>query len=238
MPVAAVVAVALGALALTAAPSPGAEGASASLYALANSQRLEGRVRVSYECEAGEACEWSGEATAYAQETECPEEIEASHRVWSGALKRSTATAYGRFTFLPETPGGATLCMYLNLPLEDESELLEEVSEAVAANAPQSSGGSGHGEPPAGGGSQPQPAGQTAPSPAATDKTLARVYRPFRANGSTALRTKMAAEWTKRLGVRASTRELGSLNSRGHQQRRHRKIAHPETETGDFDERC
>ena len=186
--VATVVVLALAAFMLTAAPSVGAEGASGHIYALANSEKLEGRAQINYECEAGAACEWFGAASAYAEEAECPEEIEASHRVWSGALRRSTGTAYGRFSFLPEAPGGATLCLYLNLPLEEESELLEAVSETVAPPAPHTGRGSGKGTPPAhGGGSQPTPGGQSVRGPSAA--TLARVYRPFRANGTTTLRT-------------------------------------------------
>jgi hypothetical protein len=176
---------------LTAAPSAGAEGASGHLYTLANSERLEGRVQINYECETGEPCQWSGEASAYAEEAECPEEIEASHRVWSGALRRSTGTAYGRFSFLPEAPGGATLCLYLNLPLEEESELLESVSEAPTSQAPNAGHGSAKGTPPAdgGGASQATPGSESQPGASVTSKTLARVYRPFRANGSTTLHT-------------------------------------------------
>ncbi len=185
--VAAVAVLALAACILTAAPSVGAEGASGHIYALDNGEKLEGRVQIDYECEAGAPCEWSGEASAYAQEAECPEEIEASHRVWSGAFRRSTGTAYGRFSFLPEAPGGATLCLYLNLPLEEESELLETVSETVAL-APHTGRGSGKGTAPApGGGPQPTPGGQPERGPSAA--TLARVYRPFRANGTSTLRT-------------------------------------------------
>lgn len=179
------------AIALALAPPAHAEGANGQLFALPDSHRLEGRVEVEFECEAEEPCEWFGAVSAYGLEAECPEELEASHRVWRGAVKRSTATAKGHFTFLPEAPGGATLCIYVELPLEAESELLESVSETVAALPSKAPGAPGEGtRPPQSGGGAPGPSGAGGTSTGALPNTIVSVYRPFRVGGRTTLRTR------------------------------------------------
>jgi hypothetical protein len=176
-----------------------ADSASGRIYTVPGSDRLEGRVTISHECEAGEPCQWSAAVSAYGAEAECPQELELANRVWSGQLHRTSATANAHFRFTPEEPGAATLCMYVVLPLEIEDELLESISEA--ATAPPAAGGhsggrNGGGR--SGGGSEGGPgstpvggsgSGGSGGSPTSS-RTHASVYRPFRANGTSTLRTR------------------------------------------------
>jgi hypothetical protein len=191
------------AVALLAAPAAGADSASAQLYLVAHSHKLEARVQIQHECEEGEPCEWSAEVSAYASEEECPEEIELPQRVWTSTLRRTSTTINAHFQFVPQTTGAATLCLYVNLPLEQESELLETVSEA-ATSAPAHGTGPGSGTNPAGGGSGsagsgpgskgsgPGSAGAGAPGggqSSAKPRTLDSVFHAFGPDGKTGLRT-------------------------------------------------
>lgn len=180
----------VGALAccLSLAPPAAADAASAHLYTVAGSRKLEAVVAIEHECEQGEACQWSGQVSAYGAEEECPEELEPQARVWSSRIRHSTASASGHFTFAPASPGAATLCLYLNLPLEEETELLETISES--ATAPASAGGSEHGGGPGARvpGSAAAPGGGAAGAPTST---TAMVYRPFAANGGIQLRARV-----------------------------------------------
>ncbi len=184
------------ALALAGAPAAGADSASAQLYLVAHSRKLEGRVQIQHECEAGEPCQWSAEVSAYDSQAECPEEIELSQRVWSSSPRRTSATTDGHFQFVPESAGAATLCLYVNLPLEQESELLESVTETAApapapgtnpapgANAaPTGKGSTGSGSSPTGAGAPGQ--GDSPASP----RTLASIFRAFGPGGKARLRT-------------------------------------------------
>lgn len=178
-----------------------ADVGSGHIYSIPHSRKLEGRVQIEHECTPSEGCPWLGEVSTYAEEEECPEEIEPLHRVWSGPLKKTSGTTSGRFVFTPAQEGAATLCLYVELPAEEESELIETISE-VATPAPSGGSRPVGGSPPAGSspapgspaGGQSSPAGSSpasgsSPAGHAGQDTIASVYRPFRANGSTFLRT-------------------------------------------------
>ena len=98
-----------------------ADRGSGHIYAIAHSRELEGRVLIEHECPAGEACRWFGEATAYAPEEECPQEVEAP-LLWRGPPEQGAGSSAGRFAFEPEQAGAATVCLYLAVPAEGEIE--------------------------------------------------------------------------------------------------------------------
>lgn len=173
---------------LASARPASADEATAQIYRVAGSQRLEGRVSVEHECE-GSPCEWSAQVSAYPLASECPPEFEAAQRVWVSRTRQSSGSAVAHFSFAEPEPGeaAATLCLYVELPLEGESELVEIVSETAGAptrseEAPGSGGGRAGGGSPGG-----APHAHTGPQ-----STRAVIYSPFGRGGRSALHTHTA----------------------------------------------
>ncbi|HTC68984.1 MAG TPA: hypothetical protein VK662_05390 [Acidothermaceae bacterium] len=82
------------------------------IHALPDSWELEGSVEVTEACGA-EACAWFGEVSAYPEATGCPEVFDASHGVWVGPVREGSGASFGDFSFTPEDPGSAELCLYV-----------------------------------------------------------------------------------------------------------------------------
>lgn len=113
-----------------------ADSGTGSIYALPYSQELEGSVQITHECTES-PCFWFGEVSAYPAATQCPQAFDISHSVWVGELKESPKgswSSFGHFSFTPEEPGYATLCLYVNA--ESVSDLAGYVTRAPEPEAP------------------------------------------------------------------------------------------------------
>lgn len=107
-----------------------ADTGTGSIYALPYSQELEGSVQITHECTES-PCFWFGEVSAYPAATQCPQVFDISHSVWVGELKESPKgswSSFGHFSFTPEEPGSATLCLYVNAG--SESDLVGQATRA------------------------------------------------------------------------------------------------------------
>ncbi len=113
-----------------------ADSGTGNIYALPDSQELEGSVQITHECTES-PCVWFAEASAYPAATECPRAFDSSHGAWVGELKESPKgswSSFRHFSFTPEEPGSATLCLYVNA--ESESDLVGHVTRAPEPEAP------------------------------------------------------------------------------------------------------
>ena len=123
-------------LALVLPTAASADSGTGNISTLPDSQELEGSVQIAHECTES-PCFWFAEVSAYPAATECPQTFDASHGAWVGEIKESPKgswTSFGHFSFTPEEPGSATLCLYVNAG--SESNLVGDVTRAPRSRAP------------------------------------------------------------------------------------------------------